>query len=464
MALDKTIFLKKLLMTVKISIIMPVYNGERYLSSAIDSVLAQNISDFELVVWDDGSTDRSFSIASSYAQLNQRVRAVAADHRGHAAALNAATAQTTGVYIGWVDSDDLLAPTALKETASILDAHPNVGLVYTDYIVIDESGQARQYGGRCAIAYSQEKLLENFMTFHFRLFRRRVFEQVGGADESLECAVDYDLCLKLSQITEFIHLPQPLYYYRSHSQNVSHQKRTLQDRCSHTAIARAKERQQLSKNLQFELQKVDRTQSRIKKLSFYWSPTKQLFICDDIYYENSGATPTDPSHDLAHLIVAASSELPWLPQKSRQLTCLAEYNAVLLENFLSKTCHALIFGNSNSHKTLAEALEYMRWFVEHYYVPFPVSAEEAYEYFCYQINPFVVTSLFPYYLSVKQYELTHPEFREAEYQLSFTSVDQPAANETSFLAQWSIYQQLKTAQEKVGIFGAPPTNASQQYF
>lgn len=181
-------------MSVATSIIVPVFNGERYLADAIESVLAQADSDFELLIWDDGSTDQSFQIATSYAQRDPRVRAFTSAHCGHAAALNAATAQTSGHYMGWVDSDDLLAPTALADTTLILDSHPAVGLVYTDYTVIDEQNRERKYGGRCLIPYSKEKLLESFMTFHFRLFRRRVFEQVGGVDESLECAVDYDLC------------------------------------------------------------------------------------------------------------------------------------------------------------------------------------------------------------------------------------------------------------------------------
>ena len=114
-----------------ISIIMTVYNRERYLANAIKSVLTQTRSDFELLIWDDGSTDRSVEIARNAAQNDPRVRVVAAEHRGQTRSLQAAIAQTTCPYFGWVDSDDLLAPTALSETAAVLDARPEVGLVYT---------------------------------------------------------------------------------------------------------------------------------------------------------------------------------------------------------------------------------------------------------------------------------------------------------------------------------------------
>lgn len=433
-------------MSVVTSIIVPVFNGERYLADAIESVLAQTAPNFELIIWDDGSTDQSFQIAMRYAQRDSRVQAFTAAHRGHAAALNAATAQTSGQYLGWVDSDDLLAPTALAETMLVLEAHPEIGLVYTDYTVIDEQNRERKYGGRCLIPYSKEKLLESFMTFHFRLFRRRVFVQVGGVDESLECAVDYDLCLKLSEVTEFRHLAKPLYYYRSHTSNVSHQKSEQQNRCSHLAIARAKERRGLTPTVAVASQTNIVQSAQVSSLSFYWSATKQLFACDDVFYANHGSTPTDPSHDLAHLLVAANGGLDWLPQRNRNLACLAEYNAVFLETLFDRTCNTVVFKTAAVSDTLAATLKHMDWFVNEHFAPFPTSAEAAYRQFCQHINPFITSRLFPYYLATKQYERSQPDHREAEYELSFTSTDQPATDEAGWLAQWSIYQQLKTAQ------------------
>jgi len=425
------------------SLIMPMYNGSRYLSLAIESVLAQTTRDFELVIWDDGSEDESFSIALDYAQRDPRVKAFTTEHKGHAASLNAATAHTSGRYIGWVDCDDLLAPTALEETILVLDWHSNVGLVYTDYIVIDEQGIERKPGGRCAIPYSKEGLLESFMTFHFRLFRRSLFEQVGRVDETFECAVDYDLCLRLSEITEFMHLKKPLYYYRSHADNVSHQKRERQNSCSLRAVSQAKQRRGLSETSEPTSPVSQVEPSQVKALKFYWSPSRQFFACDDVYYENQGSTPTDPSHDLVHLIVAANGGLAWLPQKERSLACLAEYNAVFLETIFNKTCDLMSFGTSSSTELLVETLDYMKWFVEQHFSPFPMSTEAAYSQFCRQIDPFIVSRLFPYYLSVKRYEKEHSNHRESEYQLSFTATDQPATDESEWLAQWFIYQQLK---------------------
>ena len=167
--------------------------------------------------------------------------------------LQAAIAETRGAYIGWVDSDDLLAPTALKETAALLDAHPEVGLVYTDYLDMDVTGKVKGYGCRCRIPYSPQRLLVDFMTFHFRLIRRSVFNQVGGIDESFECAQDYDLCLKLSEVTQVERIRKPLYYYRYHSETISYGKRLEQIRDSQRAIALALKRRGLADRFEIEV-------------------------------------------------------------------------------------------------------------------------------------------------------------------------------------------------------------------
>jgi glycosyltransferase involved in cell wall biosynthesis len=253
-------------MTPPISIVIPVYNQERYVSAAIESVLNQTRHEFELVVWDDGSTDRSLDIAHYYAELDERVRVIAAEHQGVAPALGAAFAATSGTYIGSVDNDDLLAPTALEETAAILDAYSEVGLVYTDYQVIDENGQDRGLGRRCRIPYSKERLLIDFMAYHFRLIRRCVFDQVGGIDDSMAYVQDYDLCLRLSEVTKVWHLNKSLYYYRSHQSNISKQKQVEQIENSRKAIARALERRGLDQRYEIVVHNTSQFILRRKKV------------------------------------------------------------------------------------------------------------------------------------------------------------------------------------------------------
>lgn len=245
-------------MALPVSIVITVYNRERFVAKAIESVLAQTYQDFELIVWDDGSTDKSVEIAQAFAKRDRRIRVVAAEHLGQGCALKAAIAEAKGTYIGQLDSDDLLAPTALEETVAVLDTHPEVGLVYTSYEVIDEEDQILGAGTRCGIPYSQKRLLVDFMIFHFRLMRRSVYDRVGGINELFESVEDYELCLRLSEVTQVWHLEKPLYFYRNHDDSLSHHKKIDQILLSHKAVTQALERRGLADRFQIDLEIVGR--------------------------------------------------------------------------------------------------------------------------------------------------------------------------------------------------------------
>ncbi|GAB4342531.1 MAG: CHAT domain-containing protein [Leptolyngbyaceae cyanobacterium] len=237
-----------------VSLVITTYNRESFLGDAIASVLKQTWSNFELLIWDDGSTDGSVELAQAYARQDARVRVVSAEHRGRVAALSAAIAQTQGTYLGWLDSDDFLHPEALAQTVEVLEANRAIGMVYTDYFDVDEQGQVLGYGCRCRIPYSPKRLLVDFMTFHFRLLRRSLYDQVGGVDRSLDFVEDYDLCLRLSEVTQIHHLPQPLYYYRNHSHNASQQLRLEQVFRSRAVILQALQRRGMANTHQLDVE------------------------------------------------------------------------------------------------------------------------------------------------------------------------------------------------------------------
>ena len=242
-------------MGVSISLVVTVYNRQSFLAATIESILAQTYGDFELVIWDDGSTDRSVSIAQQYAEKDDRIQVVLGQNQGVTAALKAAIALTHGPYLGWVDSDDLLAPTALSETIAVLISAPTVGMVYTHYHVMDGAGVDLGLGVRCQVPYSAEQLLVNFMTFHFRLLRRSVYDAVGGLDVGYERAEDYDLCLRLSEVTEIRCVPKPLYFYRQHSGNMTNDE-LEQIRWSYQASVAALKRRGLAEKYAIEMRVV----------------------------------------------------------------------------------------------------------------------------------------------------------------------------------------------------------------
>ncbi|BAY34725.1 filamentous hemagglutinin outer membrane protein [Nostoc carneum NIES-2107] len=241
-------------MSLPISIVITNYNREHFLGEAIASVLRQTWRDFELLVWDDGSTDNSVAIAQKYAQKDRRVRVVAAPHQGITAARRDAIAQTTGTYIGWVDSDDYLAPTALEKTVTILNRQPEIGFVYTDYLDVDDKSKVIRYGRRSLIPYSQERLLVDFMTFQFRLIRRSIYDLVDGFNGSPDYAEDYDLCLRLSEVTQVAHIQQPLYYYRHHAGNITKKAQLELLLCSQQVIAQALQRRGLADKYQIDVE------------------------------------------------------------------------------------------------------------------------------------------------------------------------------------------------------------------
>jgi glycosyltransferase involved in cell wall biosynthesis len=240
-------------MSTTISLVMTVYNTQHYLSQALDSILAQTYPHWELILWDDGSTDASPQIASEYARRDPRIQFIAAPHTGRIQALHDAILVAPHSYLAFVDSDDLLAENTLAATVEILDRHPAVGVVYTDYMTIDPHGQIQGMGARCHIPYSKDRLLVDFLMFHFRLLRREVYDLVGGIDTSFRSAEDYDLCLKLSEVTEIYHLQQPLYYYRKQPESISHVGKQAQIEYSGKAVQNALKRRGLADLYQFDI-------------------------------------------------------------------------------------------------------------------------------------------------------------------------------------------------------------------
>lgn len=228
-----------------VSLITTVHNRQAYLGEALASARNQSMKNFELIVFDDGSTDQSLQVARHHAAHDDRIRVIASKHQGRAASLIEAHRLARGQYVGWLDSDDLLLPDALKESTAALQQAPSIGVAYTHHLVIDQNGAIRGIGKRSSIPYSPDRLLIDFMTFHFRLMRKDLYEQVGGIDPDFASAEDYDLCLKLSEITLFQCIPKPLYKYRYHPNSLSIAGSLEQVRYSAKAVRNAMVRRKL---------------------------------------------------------------------------------------------------------------------------------------------------------------------------------------------------------------------------
>ena len=201
-----------------VSIVLPSHNGERYLDEAIESWRAQTYQRWELVLVDDGSTDGTRACAKRWCALDARIRLVRHEtKRGLPAGLNTGFAAARGDYLTWTSDDNVARPHMLSALAAVLDERPDVGLVYSDYTVIDESGTPT---GRVEAGAPWELARRNCVGASF-LYRRAVQARVGAYDESLALAEDYDFWLRVSAQFTLHSLPQDLYAYRLHPRSLT---------------------------------------------------------------------------------------------------------------------------------------------------------------------------------------------------------------------------------------------------
>lgn len=205
----------------RVSMVMPVHNGARWLVDAIDSVLAQDFGDFELILVNDASRDASPAIMAEAASRDPRVRFVDLDTNvGLPAALNHGFAVARGVLHSWTSDDNLLRPQMLARLVATLDAHPDADVVHADFTLIDEAGTDL---GRSRVGPIERLLHGNNVGACF-LYRARVTEALGGYDTQLFGVEDYDFWLRAAQRFRFVALPEDLYLYRKHGGSLTSQR------------------------------------------------------------------------------------------------------------------------------------------------------------------------------------------------------------------------------------------------
>lgn len=203
-----------------VSVIIPVWNGERYLAEAIASVLAQKHSPLELVIVDDGSTDDTREVAAKAAKkYGERIRYVEQPHRGVAAARNLGIVTARGNVVSFLDYDDLWEPDCLPRHLAVLDARPEIEIVQGLIVQMQRAAEG-SVPGECKFEISSEPY--QFISLSSAVYRRKVFERVGGFDETLTEGEDADWFLRAwEQDVPKVVLPQVMLYYRRHETNMT---------------------------------------------------------------------------------------------------------------------------------------------------------------------------------------------------------------------------------------------------
>lgn len=206
-----------------VSVILPVYNGEKYLREALESILAQSCTSFELLAIDDGSLDDSAKILREYQARDERIRLqLNTANRGLVASLNIGIQMARGTYLARMDQDDISLPYRLQKQVEFMDAHPEIGICGSWVETIgDPAGHIWHYpedhDAICANMLFNNSLVHPSVMIRSQIFREHDLKY----DPNAAHAEDYDLWSRAFSIVHFANLPEVLLYYRVHPANTA---------------------------------------------------------------------------------------------------------------------------------------------------------------------------------------------------------------------------------------------------
>lgn len=214
----------------KVSVVMPVYNGEKYVGEAIKSILNQTFTDFEFLIIDDGSTDHSVEIIKSY--KDNRIRLLQnPTNYGIVYSRNKGISEAKGVYVAMFDCDDISCSSRLQEQVNFLDINSDFGMVGAGISIIDSKNNLT---GNEYICKAPSEKIPSLLLFsncfaQSSVMVRKNLLKLECYRESYRLAEDYDLWVRLSYITKMCNLPKVLILYRVHGNNTSCKNGQLMD-------------------------------------------------------------------------------------------------------------------------------------------------------------------------------------------------------------------------------------------
>ena len=221
-----------------VSVLMSVYNGESYLSEAIDSILSQSFKDFEFIIVDDGSTDRTKEILDSYNDP-RIVRLVHEKNKGLIPALNYGLSQTRGRLIARQDADDIALANRLEKQVCLFNAHPSLVLLGSAYYEIDEQGRTVQFHKHpeSDTAIRWHMMFNNGFAHTSVIFRAEVVKtnRLYYSAQAMH-AEDFELWLRLLAFGQGMNTSEPLVKHRCHRKQVSNQQSAWQRRTANEIV------------------------------------------------------------------------------------------------------------------------------------------------------------------------------------------------------------------------------------
>jgi len=209
-----------------VDILMPVYNSERYIAESIESVIAQSLSNWRLIIVDDLSTDRTRQIILSYAEKDPRIVLLKGEHKGIAAAINMALSEVTADLVARLDGDDIATHNRLAVQYDFMQSHRDVVVVGANAMLIDEHGKPLKRRSSPVGWEKIENILKtrNCICHPATMIRTSALRQIGGYRDKFRTSQDYDLWLRISELGKIENISQDLLLYRRHSSQVSNSK------------------------------------------------------------------------------------------------------------------------------------------------------------------------------------------------------------------------------------------------
>lgn len=223
-----------------ISIIMPVWNGERYLADAIQSILAQTFRDFEFIILDDGSTDRTPEILEEYASLDSRIRLIKLDHEGIVIALNRGVSESRARWIARMDADDVSHPERLSRQWDVIGKNPQAVLCHTHTVIVGDPAYITPAGRfiRTQALIALRLCFQCPIVHPTVMFRKDAFLECGGYRQEERHAEDFALWGRMVAYGPIIGVPEPSLEFRVHSASISKQQASTQEALSQKISAR----------------------------------------------------------------------------------------------------------------------------------------------------------------------------------------------------------------------------------
>jgi len=290
-----------------LSVVMPVYNCQRHLAAALESVLAQTFHDFELIVVDDGSQDKTLKILRQFEKKDSRIRVLSRPNTGIVGALNDGLEMAQADLIARMDGDDICLPERFERQIEYMERHPECVLLGSQVLLIDDEGSP--ICPHPQTRYTHEEIDEGHLSTGWPvvhpsiMMRKAAIERVGRYREQYKWLEDLDLFLRLAEIGKLANLKETLFQYRLHLASVCHTRPDVQTRLRRQMREETYNRRGLPSDSRNHPDAATQSAGEIHRMWAWWAL-------------KAGNVTTARKHALATFF-----RLPWSPHSWRVVAC-----------------------------------------------------------------------------------------------------------------------------------------------